>query len=487
MIILVSILWHALLLFRIDRFVWADGILEPWFVTKGLMFEKDFYSTYLPLPKILMIPINILTNWNMATTVIIGFLLVVACLYLIHKFSFEITNNKLAANLSVVFFSVWYMFILKQNTMDINLLLGFLITSTFYVFVKWLKNSTKKKVFLMGILGFSAVFTIQHSIIDIGIIFLSAALYIYINKKNLKFSLFGLLFPILLSFIVVAGPILIWFYLRGALSDLYFWAVDYYLRDTGYPFTRLGFSASDVTLIIMFSLPFALLTFQILINIFEKNKKKMLSLWIPTTLWVILLASFIYALFAIFHPRRLMFILPLNSIAISYIYSQFLKNKNTIYKYTFVLCSVVFLIYFLRDMVPWFTQKIISGTKVDYYNVSYPHDPEYKAILWIKTYTKPNDTLFVLAGNNLNFFEADRLPANNRTYPIPWVYEPFDELKYLLKNKPAKYWIVDERLVQRFVSWGYPHIVEYINTLLKTDYKEVARYDEWMVVYKKIN
>lgn len=124
-----------------------------------------------------------------------------------------------------------------------------------------------------------------------------------------------------------------------------------------------------------------------------------------------------------------------------------------------------------------------QGTKYNYANVVQPGEPDYMAVEWIRENTKEEATLHVFAGNNLNYLEADRLPVDSRTYALPWVYEPIELTAVLFEQKPADYWIVDTRMYQRYLDWGYPHQVEFLQKYLAENYKVVATYD-WMLVYE---
>jgi len=82
------------------------------------------------------------------------------------------------------------------------------------------------------------------------------------------------------------------------------------------------------------------------------------------------------------------------------------------------------------------------------------------------------------------YYEAQRLPANNRTYSaLPWTYEPFEEAKILFTKTPADYWLVDERLFKRFQNWGYEYQSVFIRELLDTSYEKIFNSD-WMSVYE---
>lgn len=471
-IIFIVFAFFTLLFFRINRFVWEDGIVEPWFVTHGLMFSQDFYSTYLPLPKIIMIPINILSNWNLATTPVLGFAMVLFTVLLIYFIAREVSNKKFA-NLAVLYFSVWYMFILQQNTLDVNLLIGFLILLAYFIYIKWIDKQNFKNTFLFSLVGTAAVFTIQHSAISVGIIFLAMCAFILFKDRNMK-AFRRLVIPCFLGFGSIVFPILIWFALRGALDDFYFWSIDYYFRDTGYPFSKLGFSPQDLNFLIVFLAP---LVFSFVVIIAKKK-------WKSIPLMLMLIASALYILFAIFHPRRVMFMLPIQSVFIGFVfYEVFEVQKRKLSRFIALIYIGIFLIYFLGTIMPWYKDKISVGTKVNYYNVVQPFDPDYMAVEWVKKNTTKDSTLFVLAGNTLNFFETERLPANRWTYAIPWVYEPFEMMKDDLENRPADYFIVDERLLVRFNNWKYPHQVNYINEYLLRRYRLTEAFD-WMKVYK---
>lgn len=465
--LLTAFFWQILLFMRVDRFIWEDGVVEPWFISKGLMFDKDFYSTYLPFPKILMIPINVLSNWNLGATVFVGLLLALSTIYLIYRLS----ENK---TIAVFFFSMFYMFILAQNTFDINLWLGFLLLLAVAIYFRWLKKPTRRNGILFGVISAANFFSTQHTIIPTGAIFLFMWGYLVYKKRSLTDIARLLILPVAVGALLIIVPILSWYGYKNAIFDLYFWSFNYYFRDTGYPFTKFGFSSRDIVLILVFSIPTFMFGFYS--KTVKKDQVKLISLWL------IVVLSTMYSLFSLFHPRRLLFILPLESVLVGYLPGLIKQGGKKLKVITILLTGVV-LVYLITNIAPWYIGKIVRGTKVDYYNHVQVGDPDYLAIEWIKQNSDSASTLNVFSGNTLNYFEAQRLPANQRTYSIPWVYEPFEETKLLLTEKPADYWIVDERLFDRFISWGYPHQVLFIKGLIREKYSKMASFD-YMSVYK---
>lgn len=482
------IIWQLLLFFRINRFTWEHGIVEPWFVTKGLMFYKDFSAAYTPLPKILIIPINLLTGWNIYTTVVLAFIQVLLAIWLIFWVSGKLFSG-LPRVISLFFFGLWFSFILKQNTFEMNLLMGMLILLLVGLLFSWFKSHSQLLSLLIGVVTASAIFSTQHTALVGAIILLIMCSHIYLQRNSLSVIFYQTILPYLMGLAIVSLPITGWFYLKGSLYDLYFWTVDYYLRSNAYPFNKLGYSLNDLKMLALVGTPFIILTIY-LVNLLigsafiKELKKGNIFYWQIASLWLILLTTTIPILGAVFHPRRFLYVLPLLSLLAGWMAYQIPKTKQaTLVKLSSFL-TIPLLIYSLTEILPWYKSAIAQGTTQAIYDDYHRGDNAYETVEWLTQNTNPNSKILVFDGNPLIYFKAQRLPSNNRTYPFPWVYEPFDQMKLLLQDKPPDYWVVDERLFRRFYQWGYSYQADYIRNHIDLNFRKIISFD-WMSVYER--
>lgn len=460
-----AIVWQTVLFRRLPTLSWDSGVVIPWFVKNGLVFYRDFDpGTYMPLPKLLIIPLSYIFKNGVELTIYLALLLSIATIIVVYRVTLQHLSKK-AASLALIFYSVWFGFILKQNEIDINLLIGLLTLLMLDQFYQWLKTKDQKRVVVSGLFASLAFFSQQMAAIPIGVIFTLMLL----GYKKFKTTL-----PFLFGFAPVTIIIFGYFLKTGVFKEFIDETFLYYLSPARYPFSGFSYNPRDLTMLAFLLIPFFISSLWWL----TKSKKS-----IETTglLLVIFLTSASFFL-VVFHPRRFLFLLPLVSFTSGLIYQNFPQFKKQIKTVSLILILALG-IYSGLVIVPWYIQALKRGNIYQNYGLSTPDDYVYEATTWIKKNSSPEARIHVF-GPMLLYYETQRLPANKKTYSaLPWTYEPFEETKKLFTQKPADFWLVDERLFTRFSSWGYDHQSQYIRSFLGDNYELVINFD-WMSVYK---
>ncbi|QQG43488.1 MAG: hypothetical protein HYW45_00520 [Candidatus Daviesbacteria bacterium] len=477
--LLLAIIWQLILYFRFPGFIWEDAFVMSWFTDKGLKFYQDFDGgRYFPFLKLVMIPIDKMTNWDVNTTIVLGLILAFCAILLIYHISKRLSE---AQFISLTFFTIWFGFILRQNTFEVNLFLGLLMLIDIFLFYKWLENPKKELVFLIGFVSSVAVFSEQIALVFTTILFFLIIIYSKISKFNSQSAeVYKIILPFVFGFILIPIPMILWFYSQGLIDQFIQQNILYYINGSGYPFNK-SFPQNYMLMLFFINIPFILLTIRLL------NKQKMALIkkgdkntWQEIVIWFFLLTSIIITLIAVLHPRRFLLILPVLSI-LSEIEYQRIKVAGKFYKLIAILLVLAFSIYSITTIIPWYKDALTKGRQFAIYNLHHPGDNGYEAIDWIKTNTNPQTRIFSFE-TMIVYFEADRLPIINRTYILPWAFEPFDEMKVLLEKEKADYWLVDENHFTRFKSLGYGYQSNYIRSYLDKYYTRVQSFG-WASIY----
>lgn len=481
-ILLLAIMWQLILYFRLPGFIWEDAFVISWFVDQGLKFYTEFDGgRYFPLLKLIMIPIGKVTNWNVDTTIVLGLFLSLAVILLIYYVSRKISRIQF---IPLIFFTIWFGFILKQNTFEVNLFLGTLFLAEIFLFSVWLKKPKKEIAFLIGFVSSIAVFSEQIALIfSVTLFFMTVTFAKTVNFTNKKIFQETII-PIVLGFMVIPIPMILWFYSQGLINQFIQNNLLYYIQGSGYPFNK--FFPSDYMVMLFFlSTPFILLTIRSLnkekINLIKNGDK---NTWLELSIWLYLLTSIVLTLIAVLHPRRYLLILPVLSVLSGIEYQKF-KIAGKFYKFFAVLLFLGFLIYSFTTIVPWYRDTLIKGRQFTIYNLPHPGDHSYEAIDWIKKNTGSQTRIFSFE-TMITYFETGRLPIINRTYILPWAFEPFDEMKTLLEKNKANYWLVDERHFIRFKNLGYGYQADYIRSYLDKHYRKIQSF-QWVSIYARTN
>lgn len=473
-VLIAAIIWQTILYFRLPSFIWEDAFVIPWFLSRGLTFYKDFSGgSYFPLPKLIMVSVNSLFGWNVHTTIILSYLLAISAILLIYFISPKYLKG-IYKTIPLIFFSIWFGFILKQNTFEINLFLGLLILANIHLLFGWMARPKAKISFLMGIVSSVAVSSQQMTIVSMGLILIIMTVFAISKHPKPKNIILKTIFPYTIGFSIIPIFMFIWFYSKGLIGEFYYWNVLYYFQGGGYPFNKY-FSPSDIIMLAFLCIPFFLL-------IFRMFSKKNIS-WQTSTIGLSIFTSIILILIAVLHPRRYLYILPTLSLVAGIEFQFLCQSKKRLAKIGLILISIIFGIYSLTTIIPWYTKAIVKGRTYEIQNIHHPGDYVYEAIEWIKKNTTPEDKVFSFE-TMIAYFEMQRLPAINRTYILPWAFEPFSETEALWNKTLPKYAFVSELMFKRFKDLGYEKEIQFLRNSLDEKYLKTAVFG-WMSIYVK--
>ena len=71
-IIFLGIVWEIYVFIRFPKQAWVEGLLEAWYAYKGLVFYKDFTTTYLPFLHLTMMPFHVIFGFTQTPTLVLS-------------------------------------------------------------------------------------------------------------------------------------------------------------------------------------------------------------------------------------------------------------------------------------------------------------------------------------------------------------------------------------------------------------------------------
>jgi len=309
------------------------------------------------------------------------------------------------------------------------------------------------------------------TLVPISILFLLVIFNLWRKVRNYKKVVMSSVW-LVVGLVPITCVVVAYFLLNGVFREFLDATVLYYFDTSRYPAFEFSFNPRDLIMLTTMSMPSLLL---LLINL-RKNKEKKTGL-----LLLIFLTTF-SIFFAVFHPRRFLYLLPLQSFAAGWIFQHLSELRNWKKNIT-IISLILFSVYLVINIYPWYRTTISRGRIYKNYGLPEPGDYVYEASKWIRDNSSTNSKIHIL-GPNILYWQTQRLPANKKTYSaLPWTYEPFEETKNLFTQNPADYWLVDERLFVRFTNWGYEYQSKFLREFLDNQYEKVFNKD-WMSVYQ---
>lgn len=470
-VFILGVIWEIIVFIKFPQQAWVGGLLDSWFVSKGLSFYKDFIGGYTPFLHILMLPLHQLFGFKQEVTIVLSPITSLITMSLILVASLKLLK-KWFRIIPIVFFVVWDPY-LNENHFTTSAFLGLITSVIFVLWIFWIKNYNKILVFFVGLACGIGIFTMQILTPFVVIIFISILLQ-SINKKDfnqLTLACFGVL--------IVALPILIWLFKDEIFNYFYYWTIQY--QFTAYPRASFGKSLNDVLVFLGIHTPiiFLLVT---LIRCMKDKKFDQESFFILMFV-LLLLALTVPIWFAIFHPSRFQMSLPLLALALGFGVMKLSTYKNSLRPIIFVILTIFILLNslaFNHSVLPRYIKNFNYPQDKKVLTKLYVDDPMYEAVKWVKNNT-PFDAKIYVIGDALFYFESQRIPANFRgNTHSPVVYEPFDAFVSEIKSKPPDYWVIDERQWRRFDEFGYGWMVPLFEELLACQ-KVEAHFDYWTV------
>lgn len=466
LLIIAGILWELFVFIRFPKQAWVEGLLEAWYAYKGLVFYKDFTTTYLPFLHLIMVPFHMLFGFTQFPTIVLSPIISITTFLLLIYFSWKFLSGWIRF-IPPLFFLFWDP-ILNENHFSTASFQGLINLLIFIIWIFWFRKPKRIYSFWIGFFSSINFLSLQMVAPFIGIISISL-LYRYFKKEArldslLTYSL-GFLIPVLM--------VLIYFLSKNALWDLYYWNILYYLQD--YPYAEsLGRGFTNT--LIFFAVFSPLISFTIPAYLLVKKKFfERLELFSINEYFFIFLSIFSLTLtfwFAIFHPVRFQIGMPLSAILLGIYLHEFIRHKKLFISNLLILLFIGLLNIWvsIEYIIPKYESMFNHPQKYPILTAVYQDDPMFETIKWIKSHTKEMDKIIVLA-DPLFYLETNRLPAHRRaTKNLPFLWMPLDGLDDELRKSPIAYWVIDERLIQdRFVEYGYPLVSDFFIEAYKCD------------------
>ncbi len=101
--------WLLLLFLLMPHYIEITGVLETWFPYKGLIPYKEFAAYHFPLGRWILLPLHLVSNWNLELDPFVGLAFGIGTLILIYKFGRR-SLSPLGTSISLLFFSLFFWF-----------------------------------------------------------------------------------------------------------------------------------------------------------------------------------------------------------------------------------------------------------------------------------------------------------------------------------------------------------------------------------------
>ncbi len=468
-----GVLFEIVIFFRFPRFAWMEGLLNTWYTSKGLHFYRDFMAYYAPVLRLSALPLHWVFGLKQWPTVFLQLFRAEVTFFLVFYASLKFCKSWTRI-VPLIFYLAWDV-IVTQNQFSPNGFLELLIFISIINWLDWYKKPKKKNAFIMGLCGGLAVFSAQI-ILPFFVVMFSTLAFVSLKEKRSFVSLKS--FSI--GFSIPAVFTLSWAISQGIFNDFYFWTVKYLLFY--YPKSDLGRAVDNKFIFFSLHAPLLLTLFPIIRSLREKKYETFWKYSLLSSMLIILPISY---WFAIFHVIRFQISLAVFAIFFGLLLEEFKKEKGKIktFEALIIVLIVCLNIYsFWKYGAPRYQRYLLGPREKRIMTMFYPDDPAYHIAAWVRDNTPEDAKLFIIADPAL-YLETRRLPVNSRaSLNLPFLYEPLADLEKNLEKNPPGYWIVDERIWERFHDFGYDTATDMFKRILKD--KKVVFRQEYVVVIK---
>lgn len=128
-------------------------MIDTWFISKGLIMYRDFFSSHFPLTTYFSLPFDVLFKWNTQTGSILSLMISFGTLLLIFKTTRQFLSP-FTSGLAMLNYSLLYYYFSTAIQISEEAILGLLITLIFYNISSCLQKDsfTTAKIMLIGFL-----------------------------------------------------------------------------------------------------------------------------------------------------------------------------------------------------------------------------------------------------------------------------------------------------------------------------------------------
>jgi len=467
-------LTNLIVFLRLPHVVWIPSFVGTWLTSKGLIYYRDFIQTHFPLSHLVVYPFLKLFNWNLEVEPFFSFFILILTLIFIYLINRSVSLSRKGFWVSGIFFSTLYWYFSTWVQYSQEALIGLVLTIVFLLLIKACSNRTipKNKLFFIGLLLSFAQLSGQVASPTV-IVFIISILFMLKIKLSGKKEFLNNIFIFALGILLPLMAICVYFLIKGALGDFYYWNIPYYLIYSKLSQARPGIL--PIKDIVLFYLPPLILIFSLLTAKWKIGgfpKKILLILCISTIPSVI---------FSVFHPHHFLFGLPLISLSWVYILRD---GRNKRLDNIFLLSAIFVTGYLLYSKYFWYQDKLKFASPTINLSRVTENDTQSETIAWLNKNSTLSDRIIVV-GDPVLYYRADRLPANKYFSVLPWHYLPLDQTAVEFTNKRPNFWVIDNLYKKRLItSWKSPEILKFIENQL-LNYKIVYKNTEWEI-WKKI-
>lgn len=447
------------------------SILENWFFTKGLVWYKQFPAEHFPLGRLILLPEQLLFNWNFHIDPFFALFFAIISLWMIYKFGKKYFTN-LGTSIGIIFFGMFYWYFATGILFFHEILIAVLILWAMKYLFKLNENKilSNRQILFFGILLSLIELSGQIATPTVGIFALLVAYLAIRQTRNIQKLKTNFIY-LVLGFFIPFTPFLIYCLINNSLSEFIYYNITYYLTYTQDASKNL--LTLPYNIIFVFYLP---LIIQCLLLFSDKNRT-----FQNISIFLLSLSTIPGVLLSIFHFHHFNYALTILSLGMVINFSQkypskFIKNAI----WTGVIVSMIYT--FIAIILPWHTSRIIFPPSLRIYNAeTQSGDNTHETIEWIINNTKGNDRIMVI-GTSIVYFKTNRLPASRPAKGIPYTWIPIDKVGKEILASPPDYWIIDVKFLNRVVeNNNRKEIKNFMDIALANCYKKVQQFNNWEI------
>jgi len=472
--LLLSFAWHILFYLFIPRFIELPNVVETRWVYDGLISYKDFTTFHFPLGRWILIPLYLISNWNLQVGPFAGLILNLACVAIIYKFGKKFLNKESTA-IAIAFFTAFSWFLGTGIMFYEEMFVGLLLLIAFYIYINTYRsnNINPLKVFCFGLLISLAELSGQIGTLTLIILSLFY-LALSFNKKINKAKIIKIFFSFTSGALMPLGLLALYFYKNSALQDFFEQNFLYYSVYAN-TYEKVPLLKLPIPELLLFYVPLA--TALVFIIYLKLSDKKINYLLVTSTVLTISTIPSIF--FSVFHFHHLSYALPLIAVFCGLLLNELYKNKSLIRLVKIVVILV--LLGLSIKILPWYIMRSSLTPTGRIANDMQIGDTMYQTVDWIRKNTNKNATILV-AGDPLFYFSSQRRPSNKNAYVSPYNWEPLDKTFKEVNEQLPDYWIINRDYFLRLIrEYKKEKMVRYIENSLLRNYSLKATFDDWEI------
>ena len=470
LVLLFCVIWLVGFYIVLPHYIELTGVLETWFLHKGLVYYKDYPAFHFPLGRLILYPIHLITSWNLEYDPVLALVTGLTNLYLIYRIAIKHLSSW-GTSIALVIFATFYWHSATGILFFHEQLIGLLLTFILYILYRSESKISKGSLLLIGVLASCTILSGQISALTLSVLLLYIFSKIVKKANSVGMLSIGLVIPWIL--------ISVYFLYLGGLYEFYLWNVPYYLLYAGYD--KTGFFSLPLEELFVLYLP---VVFFGIMWTFRKSGFPIFSFLI----FVLAISTIPFIFFSVYHPHHINYALPILALASGYTVTIAQKLWNV--KFV-VFLSVLVFGYMIwgqyTKIVPWHIERIKIPISWRIANDLYPDtkDPMLNAVDWIKQNTEKSEKIMVF-GDALFYLRTDRMPSSRVSKGAPYSWNPISVVTQEISSQRPEYWIVSENSLDRMINYySRQDIYDFVHKELDACFIKIVEFEEWKIWKKK--